>query len=106
MLQRDVMYARRLKSKKFTYQQISEFFEGRHTPNEIEAALEKLQEKRRDRYQTWHSTTVGIVSHDTLKPTAEVLATQQARLMLRPKTITALVCGDPLPGESALDRRC
>ena len=34
----------------------------------------------------------------------EVLAELEARLKLKPASLTAYFCGDPLPGYSALDR--
>jgi len=39
------------------------------------------------------------------RPSAELLAARDARAMLAPRSLTALICGDPLPGHSALERR-
>ena len=36
---------------------------------------------------------------------AHVLAERDARLALHPRDITAAIAGDPLPGNSALDRK-
>lgn len=36
---------------------------------------------------------------------AHLLTDRDRRLAVQPRDLTALVCGDPLPGESALDRR-
>lgn len=39
------------------------------------------------------------------KPRRNLIDEWQRRLALRPRDLTAAICGDPLPGYSALDRR-
>lgn len=39
------------------------------------------------------------------RPSAEVLAERGTRLSIAPRDLTALICGDPRPGYSALERR-
>lgn len=39
------------------------------------------------------------------RPTSELLCERDRRLQIAPRDLTAALCGDPLPGFSALDRR-
>lgn len=46
-----------------------------------------------------------IQASQTVRPPAEVLAERDRRKSLERQSLTAIFCGDPLPGESALDQR-
>lgn len=106
MLQKEALKARRLKvHKHYSIGRIAEIFEHKYKPWEIETGIRKLKEASQKHYEQLAGSTVGIVNRESFRPDAEVVATQQARLMLRPQTVTALLMGDPLPGESALEKR-
>jgi hypothetical protein len=77
-------------------------------PETVRRALDPdYRRKRMDqinaaRYGRAHSE---ISAARFVAPPADVLRRREHRVMLRPTSLTALLCGDPLPGESALDRR-
>jgi hypothetical protein len=48
--------------------------------------------------------TPGVRTHDE-RPSPEALADRDRRLNDRPRSLTAMILGDPPPGRSALDRR-
>lgn len=98
--------ARVLRSKAFGWDYIIEHFHGRYTREEVEQSLRELKEKGRRYYDNHYLRGKRVVPEVvvTIVPN-EVLEHRDQRVMLRPKSLTALVCGDPLPGESALDRK-
>lgn len=64
---------------------------------------------RRDQGMSTHSglswrAELGLGEPQPIVIPDEVLAVQAHRINLKPADITSAVCGDPLPGESALDR--
>lgn len=76
------------------------------SPDEIAAGMKhwrKVMRQRNDAVGVNWRGTIFETERPTVPP--EIVQLQTHRVMLRPKTITALICGDPLPGESALDRR-
>lgn len=61
--------------------------------------------RRRDERRARRSIVVGSAgAAEHVRPPPEVLAERDATLSL-PRTLTSLLCGDPPPGRSALDRR-
>jgi hypothetical protein len=71
----------------------------------VRRALDPSWKRRRkdlvdpERYQLWQAT------HSISGPPKEVLERREHRLMLRHNTLTGLLMNDPLPGESALEKR-
>lgn len=81
-------------------------FNGRVATSEVATAVKYWRTVFKKANDTFGVNYRGVI-FETERPTVpvEVEALQIRRLMLRPITVTALLCGDPLPGESALDRR-
>lgn len=71
---------------------------------DVTAGLKMLRSHGRRVYAS-HYTTNRKPPNEEIRPSPEIIAIQQSRMMLRPQTVTALLMGDPLPGESALARR-
>lgn len=78
----------------------------RHTAEAIKSAVEKYRIKRRQVYANTYSARKNNVEYATIcvAPPA-VIEQRDQRQRLHPKTLTARICGDPLPGFSALDMR-
>lgn len=99
----DAQRARVMVRKGLPQNVITDFFGGKYSWEEIEQLVETLRAKAKAFNQANYSGFAHEVRAEQ-PPPPEVIARRDHRVMLRPRTITALICGDPLPGESALDR--
>lgn len=68
--------------------------------------LKRMEKKRETQRieQKSPRTFIDLVTSGP-KPTNEALRCRDARLAAMPRDLTAALCGDPLPGFSALERR-
>lgn len=97
---------RTMRKRGVSEQVMVEFFAGQYTPSEMNWLITELRDRNRIWQKEHYSRDVhGTAVKHNLIPD-EVIARRDHRVMLRPKTITAFICGDPLPGESALDKLC
>lgn len=71
----------------------------RRTPEEHEAV-----NSRRNAVRSPRGIVVSAELGKGIKPDERVLRDRDRRLALPPRNLTAAICGDPLPGSSALDR--
>lgn len=75
----------------------------------------KIERKQRQenyarrKHQIKNEEISGVYSYEVraeeLPPTSRELAERAARLAIPPRDLTAMLCGDPRPGYSALERR-
>lgn len=93
--------ARKMKNGGKPMHEIVAAFNGIYTAADITAALQERREYIGGRALEL-SQELRV---RTVEAPPEVIQRQQDRHLLRHTDITALICGDPLPGESALDRR-
>lgn len=98
-----IFEARAMLRKGKTMNEIAGHYGYRFSEQQISDELATHRAMIRGRYA---KNLAGVV-HPTMeaRPSPELLAHRERRVMLRPKSITAWVLNDPLPGESALDRR-
>lgn len=92
--EREYRDAKRFLAQGWSYQQIAARF-GR-SPD----AVQKRLRADPTRFRT-------ILHGDVVAPPSvpeSVEADRDERAMLEPRSLTALICGDPLPGRSALDK--
>lgn len=80
--------------------EIVSVFNGVYTERDIAAALAE----KRD-YVSRPSPSIVPIIADRVDVDPAAIEFQRRRQMLRHRDVTSLLCGDPLPGESALDRR-
>lgn len=80
-------------------------FGGRYTYDEIVAAVRHLRAVQRQRYAQTYARRGWLELTRTIAVSHDALAERDQRLALMPRDLTALICGDPLPGYSALERR-
>lgn len=67
----------------------------------VPAVRQRIEDEKRI-----SQTLVSLHMRDTnMVIPREVLADRERRLSLAPSSLTALLCGDPLPGCSAIDKR-
>lgn len=103
----EALRARKLFARQVPRHELLAAFGGQYTFDELCLAVRQLRNRVRV-YQAAH-----VRFHDPQesklmrcnRPSPETLERQSERLMLRHTNLTALICGDPLPTESALDRR-
>ncbi len=71
------------------------------------SAVLEIKRQRRTRRSRWKVSEAFLILGRPL-PTIEVpeavWAEREKRLKVLPTSITAIICGDPLPGYSALDK--
>lgn len=88
---------------------VADAFNGKYTATEIEWLIAEMRRRNQD-YRAANFVklvlTSDVQADNRPDIPIDVIAKREHRVMLRPRTTTALLCGDPLPGESALDRRC
>lgn len=96
---------RSMRRRGFSDQEIIDALNKSMTPADVQHQIDEIR-RRNAEYQASNGTRRSEIEPDN-RPTIppEVEAQRVHRVMMRPKTITAFVFGDPLPGESALDRR-
>lgn len=75
-----------------------------HSPEEREIRLQRIRAYRREHDGRRPYTRLLDQPTQYGRPTPEMLA-ERDYLFSLPRTITADLCGDPLPGRSALERR-
>lgn len=105
---KDAVSARVMKRKGLPRDVILQFFGGRYVWDEVEGLVTELRKrnaayKAKNYNNTIRHADIEAANRPIIPP--EVEARREHRVMLRPKTITALIFNDPLPGESALDRK-
>lgn len=105
---RDASRIRALRRRRIPDERIAEIFGGMYSKADMDWLVNEI--KARNAKYRKENTAVGInrweiQAENRPEIPSEVITRREHRVMLRPKTITALVFGDPLPGESALDRR-
>lgn len=74
------------------------------SPDQRKARRDKIYARRREEAKDNRRIIVEqvVVSE---RPGAEQIRDRDERMMLAPRDLTAMFCGDPLPGHSALDKR-
>lgn len=79
----------------------------RFTKIEREARRERYNKRRAQiEREDWKYVYQGYaVRKEEYRPSEEALAERAQRLSQAPRDLTAALCGDPLPGYSALERR-
>ena len=93
--------ARKMRRRGESLDAISGAFNHHYSIREIEISLASKREySGKPKGFSRYSDAPPIV------PPQEVVEHKERRLMLRHSSLTALLLGDPLPGESALDRKC
>lgn len=55
--------------------------------------------------KTFNTDKLGLGLGNGPRPTADILSLRDYRLSIPPRDLTAHLLGDPIPGESALDRK-
>lgn len=73
----------------------------RHDPSTIQSKVDHRRLGEKERYQRM---APAIPMRISIIP-AVVMERREHRSTLKPQSLTAFLCGDPLPGFSALDRR-
>ena len=104
----DATKARSLRKSGLPEQSILNHFGGKYTSPEIDALITELrqwQAQYRKKYYKSAPATLwrGIEERVVADPAS--LAERDKRLARNPVSLTAALCGDPLPGYSALDNR-
>lgn len=74
------------------------------TPEKRKARQERIYARRREEAKGNRRIIVEQVAVSE-RPGAEQIRDRDERMTLAPRDLTALFCGDPLPGHSALDKR-
>lgn len=77
----------------------------RHQPATIRAAVERSRKESRERYRANYLRKSFIEYSSSVSIPAKISEDRKSRERLHHTNLTALICGDPLPGYSALDRR-
>lgn len=105
----DAARARNMRRRRLPSAVILSFFKGKYSEIEIDGLIVELRSRnanyRKLNYAENSWSHLVVSEHTSIVPPPAVLIEQAQRLLLCAKTTTALLCGDPLPGESALDRR-
>jgi hypothetical protein len=98
--------ARTLRNADVPEKTIMAHFEGRYTSSELDAMIAEMrryQAQYRKKYYT--AAPAELWRGDRVIADPGTLAEREKRLARNHTSLTAALCGDPLPGESALDRR-
>jgi hypothetical protein len=109
MTTKEINAATRLSRAGVSLEEISSRFNSRHRPEDIGRRIARNRAVRRNRYaEIYSSAQWGKViprQGADQPPALSALADRDARVAIYPRDLTASICGDPLPGYSAGDRR-
>ena len=98
--QREQIYTRTMRGKGMSWEAIRAHFKGRYTIEQLQAAVKA---QRRIYYDNnYRHTGRGLVPPPPVVP-SDIWADRERRSALVPKSTTAVLMGDPLPGMSALE---
>ena len=101
--------ARAMRRKNTREADILEYFGRKYTSEELTAQIEELRRQNRIAAKRHYWRCVqrrgAYRTEPEARPDAVTLAARDRRLSLMPVSLTAWLFGDPLPGQSALDRR-
>ncbi len=105
MLIKDARYARTMRRKGISFDEIVKFFDGKFTVDQIVDGMCELRRTERQYYHATYAIPPRGRKPTNYEPPSVVVEDREQRKNLVPRSLTALICGDPLPGCSALDRR-
>ena len=97
--------ARALRNKGVPEESIIVQLGNKHTSAELTWHIEELRKYNRAYSKTYYAAVTWRIDCAPIKPDPAAIADRDRRYSIHPASITAALCGDPLPGMSALDRR-
>jgi len=101
----EAKFARRMLRAQRPREEILAAFGNRYDWDAICDAVKWLRAEQRRRYAQTYARRPEIDHVRMIDVPPDALAERDRRAQVPPRDLTAAVCGDPLPGYSALDRR-